>query len=145
MGNNPDTFNKFKWILLLQPTVPFRKYNSILEVCQKRNSDDYSSIISHRLVDYNHPNRCKKIDSKYVRPYCEAEIQNVSRDQLPKAYYRDGSIYLMKIDTIKGGSIFGDNQGYVINDYAYHVNIDTPLDWVVAEYFYRLATNSNQW
>ena len=49
-------------------------------------------------------------------------------------YVRDGSIYLTKTDTILNkNSLYGDTLGYIENNSKYHVNIDTMVDWKLAE------------
>jgi len=55
------------------------------------------------------------------------------RQELPKAYFRDGSLYLTKSSVIREGSLYGDRLSYLLNDPDYYVNIDTLEDWEKAE------------
>lgn len=121
-------------VLCLQPTTPLRKIIKTKEALEKISNTDVDSVCSYVEVDYWHPNRMKKVVNEMVVPYCEKEIENVSRKELPKAYYRDGSIYLSKIDKLlKNNSFFGQNQKAVINDRCQFINIDEPMDWILAE------------
>jgi CMP-N,N'-diacetyllegionaminic acid synthase len=52
---------------------------------------------------------------------------------LPKAFHRDGSIYITKIETIKKGSLYGQKLSYIESNPDFYVNIDTENDWVQSE------------
>lgn len=121
-------------IFLLQPTCPFRPRNLIKKALDLFSETNCDSVTSYRKVDFFHPNRIKVIDNYNVRDYCEKEIENVSISELPPAYQRDGYLYSFTLNTlIKKRSFFGDNQkGIIIND-GNIVNIDTHIDWLVAE------------
>ncbi len=56
------------------------------------------------------------------------------RQDLPPAYFREGSIYVTRSETIlSGNSLYGeDTMGYQI-DSKFSVNIDTESDWQRAE------------
>lgn len=122
-------------VTLLQPTVPIRDPRKIDEAINILIQSKCDSVISHIPVDYFHPNRMKKIIRGKVKAYCEEEIENVSRDRLPSAYYRDGSIYCTRARIILNQkSIFGKKVKAVINDRNQFVNIDNEDDWWRAEY-----------
>jgi N-acylneuraminate cytidylyltransferase len=56
------------------------------------------------------------------------------RQELPKAYHRDGSIYITKTNIIKNeNSLSGNSISYIVSDKKYYVNIDTLKDWQKAE------------
>ena len=57
------------------------------------------------------------------------------RQELPPAFFRDGSIYIASLDLIKReGKLVGRNIAYILSltDFD-HVNIDTWQDWQRAE------------
>lgn len=123
------------YLVLLQPTVPFRDPRQVDEAISILNNTGCDSVVSHIPVDYFHPNRMKKIIDGCVFPYCEVEVENVPRSMLPKAFYRDGSIYAMKASLpTRSGSIFGDDSRAIVSSPEDFVNIDTELDWHMAEY-----------
>ena len=56
------------------------------------------------------------------------------RQDLPKAYYRDGSIYLTKTEVLLNqNSLYGESINYIVADKNQHVNIDSEEDWAKAE------------
>ena len=121
-------------IVLLQPTVPFRRKTLTDEAIELLETGDYDSVTTHIEVDFYHPNRLKKIEGQYLVPYKEKENESVNRDMLEKVYCRDGAVYAFRTESyIKTKSFLGDRQGYLINDIETHVNIDTYKDWYVAE------------
>jgi CMP-N-acetylneuraminic acid synthetase len=76
----------------------------------------------------------KKIVNARVLPYGEDEVENVSREVLPEAYYRDGSIYAMKAELpMKSNTFFGTDVRAVLNNRDWFINIDEERDWIMAE------------
>ena len=136
------------YIVLLQPTVPIRNIEKIDEAVDLLKNGGCDSVISYILVDYFHPNRMKKIVDRKVFPYCEDEIQNISRDELPKAYYRDGSIYAVRsMLPLECNTLIGTNETdnrAVINDRDYFINIDTENDWLFAEILIKKYEDENK-
>ncbi len=133
--NNKGFF--FENVVLLQPTCPFRKLETLYRAIDILLNQNCDSVISHTRLLYPHPNRVKTIDSnKNISPYCEAELENVSQKDLPLAYYRDGSIYATKTEVILNeNSFFGKKQKAVILEEENAINIDTESDWYYAEYY----------
>ena len=122
------------YLVLLQPSVPIRDINKIDEAVMMLKETGCDSVISHVRVDYFHPNRMKKIVNARVLPYCEDEVENVSREGLPEAYYRDGSIYAMRAELpMKSDTIFGTDVRAVLNNRDWFINIDEERDWLMAE------------
>ena len=129
-----DLGQEYDVVVLLQPTVPFRPDGLIDKALSIMSSGDCDSVISHMLVDYFHPNRMKKIENGLVVPYCESEILNVARNELPKAYYRDGSIYVTLVSTlVSSHSFIGEKCKPLVVSSEDFVNIDTERDWLLAE------------
>ena len=56
------------------------------------------------------------------------------RQELPKAYHRDGAIYLTKTEVVlKDKTLYGEKIGFIKNPGKYYVNLDTETDWQKAE------------
>jgi CMP-N-acetylneuraminic acid synthetase len=51
------------------------------------------------------------------------------RQDLPKAFYRDRSIYITKTEVIKEGRFFENKLTYIESNPTQYVNIDTIKDW----------------
>tara|TARA_Y100000294_G_C8496847_1_gene313128 strand:+ start:17 stop:748 length:732 start_codon:yes stop_codon:yes gene_type:complete len=123
------------YLIILQPTVPIRDVKKIEEAIVILKKTGCDSVISHIKVDYFHPNRMKKIINGQIVPYYEKELEKVSRDKLPEAYYRDGSIYAMRANLpMEENTLYGDTTRPIINDRNKFVNIDEERDWKMAEW-----------
>lgn len=126
----------FDAVCLLQVTNPFRTPELVERAIKKFKESSYDSLISVLKVphEYN-PHWVFEPSDTGVLKIATGEKQIIKRRQeLPDAFYRDGSIYLTKIDTLmKGHSLYGDKIGYIESDAARHVNIDTMEDWAKAE------------
>ncbi|HEA29132.1 MAG TPA: acylneuraminate cytidylyltransferase family protein [Leeuwenhoekiella sp.] len=126
----------FDAVCLLQPTVPFRKAEFIDAAIQQFESKDTDCLISVRVVPHQfNPYWVfeKKNDNLLERSKNGASIIK-RRQELPEAFYRDGSIYLTKAKVIKADkSLFGKKIDYIVSNDSEHVNIDTLDDWKKAE------------
>ena len=130
-----DLGKTYDAVVLLQPTVPFRPTGLIDQALSILSNGGCDSVISHILVDYFHPNRMKRMENGLIIPYCESEIVNVSRNELPKAYYRDGAVYATLVSTlVSDHSFIGDKCKPIIVSSEDFVNIDTERDWLLAEF-----------
>ncbi len=126
----------FDAILILQATCPFRLENEIDECIEKFIKQGADSLISVKEVPahYN-PHWVFEPNSEGNLIIATGEKRIISRRQdLPKAYARDGSIYITKTSVIlEKNSLFGDSITYYENNNINHVNIDTVEDWQNAE------------
>lgn len=123
-------------LILLQPTNPFRSVRFIEEAIQKFISGNYDSLISVLPVphEYN-PHWVFEPDENGTLKLATGEQEIISRRQeLPPAYFRDGSIYITSTELLHTkNSFYGNRLGYIEADADRHVNIDTPEDWERAE------------
>ncbi len=125
----------FDAVCLLQPTNPFREAGFIDAAIQKfvdSNADCLMSVlpIPHQ---YN-PHWGFEEKEKGLLKIATGEEKIISRRQdLPKAFHRDGAIYLTKTSVVKNGSLYGKLIAYIENNPEFYVNIDTLDDWEKAE------------
>jgi CMP-N,N'-diacetyllegionaminic acid synthase len=132
-----EEFQKCKYdaVMLLQPTTPFRSYFLINECLNEFTIKDYDSLISVKQIpkEYNpHWAFEKKEDGYLMIATGEKEIIK-RRQELPNAFYRDGSIYLVSREVILNSkSFYGKKLGFVENKER-SINIDTIEDWKIAE------------
>lgn len=125
----------FDAVCLLEVTSPFRSIDFLEESIEKFISTNADSLVSVLPVPatYN-PHWTFEEDSSGFLKIATGELKIIPRRQeLPKAYFRDGSIYLTKSEIIRGGSIYGAKSTFLENDPLYYVNIDTMEDWMEAE------------
>lgn len=125
----------FDAVCLLEVTSPFRSVAFLESAIEKFISSNADSLVSVLPVPatYN-PHWTFEEDSSGFLKIATGELTIIPRRQeLPKAYFRDGSIYLTKSEVIREGSIYGSKSAFLENDPLYYVNIDTMEDWKEAE------------
>jgi CMP-N,N'-diacetyllegionaminic acid synthase len=126
----------FDYVCLLQPTVPFRDADNILPVLiDKMSLPHVDTIISFREVPHKYnPEWLFNFDeiSNTVLPLSKSGIV-LRRQDLQRFYYRDGSIYVFKVDNLKSDSIYGNHISPIILSDNMDINIDNMEDWLKAE------------
>ena len=128
---------EFDAVCLLQPTVPFRSKNIISKCVETFIGSDCDSLISVREVphEFNPHWTFKDSDNNGLLTIATGDANIVARRQdLPKAFYRDGAVYLTKVSVIlHQGSLYGNKITYFNSQEEPYVNIDTMKDWKNAE------------
>lgn len=128
---------KFDAVCLLQPTTPFRPVGMIDAALEKFELSGADSLISVRPVphEYNpHWIFERKGQTSFLKLSTGEQSPISRRQDLPHAYYRDGAIYITRIDVLqRTSSLYGRRIAYLVNDQENHVNLDTPEDWRRAE------------
>lgn len=123
-------------VCLLQVTSPFRAECFIDQAIETFTNQRSDSLISVLEVphEYN-PHWTFKPNNKGTLEIATGDEQIITRRQeLPPAYYRDGSIYITKSEIItEKDSLYGNSISYIKSDPKRHVNIDTINDWIKAE------------
>lgn len=131
---------KYDAVCLLQPTSPFKPSGFLDECICKFIRSEADSLISVLEVphEYN-PHWTFEMDSDGHLAISTGETKLIPRRQeLPKAFHRDGSIYITSTRLIQsqnllvGGKLVGIN-----SDPKYYSNLDTPFDWQKAEQTYQ--------
>lgn len=126
----------FDCVVLLQPTVPFRKPAEIRKCVDLFFSKDADTVVTiaptpdtfnpHWLFSLDHEER--------LSPCMKNEELITRRQDLPRYYHRTGSVYVFRpevvysLRTVVGPRTFG-----VVVENPRHVNIDTMSDWRKAE------------
>lgn len=127
---------RLDWVLLLQPTCPFRAPEDILAALDLAAAGGCDSVISVVRVLAHHPILMKKIENDQLLPFIIEEKEGTRRqDYTPPAYMRNGSIYLTRRDNLlENNSIWGK----VIRPYLMpeerSVNVDSELDLKLVEF-----------
>lgn len=126
----------FDAICLLQPTTPFRTVEDIencVDIMTKTNAD--TVITTVRVPDVFNPYWVYTQKGETLSLSVAGETKP-RRQDLPLAFGRAGSVYLMKPDNVmKNNSLYGNKiMGYEI-PHERNINIDTLSDWEKAECF----------
>jgi CMP-N-acetylneuraminic acid synthetase len=128
--------DRYDAVLTLQPTNPLRRPSDIdgaIELLERSGAD---SVISFVDAGERHPARMKFIDAegRVTDPPFAEQFEGQRRQELPKLFLREGSIYLTRRDVLMNqNSMKGrDCRAWIIpEDRA--CNIDTPFDLFLAE------------
>lgn len=126
----------FDAICLLQVTTPFRTVSFLDEAIKKFIDTKSDALVSVLEVpnDYN-PHWTFKEDSNNQLSISTGEKKIITRRQdLPRTFHRDGSIYLTKTSVVfNENSLYGNSLSYILSNKNTYVNIDTMEDWNKAE------------
>jgi len=127
---------RLDWVLLLQPTCPFRASEDILAALDLAAQGGCDSVISVVQVLSRHPILMKKIENDRLLPYSIEEVEGTRRqDYTPPAYMRNGCIYLSRRDNLmEHNSIWGKVIRPYIMPEDRSVNVDSELDMKLVEF-----------
>ncbi len=121
-------------VMLLQPTSPIRTGKQIDEAIKLLANDEISkSLISVVPMDDVHPARMYwQEDSNLVSIL--PKFEETRRQDIPTAYYRNGSIYMVRVDAFKQKQVVMQKPtlGYIM-PYSWLLNIDEPRDLIIGE------------
>jgi CMP-N,N'-diacetyllegionaminic acid synthase len=139
---------QFDIIVLLEPTSPLRKKDDIDKAIQLfiSNIETAGSLVSLGEVQLENPYITQKIENGFVVPLIDKDPSIYRRQQLPKAYFPYGVIYLSKISTFKEQKSFYQNKTipYFIERWQ-NYEVDDLYDFLCIEAImkYRLAEKKN--
>jgi CMP-N,N'-diacetyllegionaminic acid synthase len=126
-------------LCLLQPTTPLRTVDDIQRAIEIFQTTECDSLISVLPVPHElNPHWTFVVaEDRYLRIATGEKEIIPRRQELPKAYYRNGAIYITKMEIIqRRRSLYGDKIAYFEMNPERHVNIDTMDDWNKAESFF---------
>lgn len=127
-GYRPDA------VAILQPTSPLRRAEHIRAACEMlEDADSVCSVVAvpRELC----PHYVMSIDRDgLLRNFLPEGTQYVRRQDVPLAYSRDGTIYLVRTEVVLGSrTLYGDRCLPMLVDPADSLSIDDPADWEEAE------------
>lgn len=123
-------------ILLLQPTTPIRSKKHILDILDmKAKNLSVDMIVS---VKESKENPYFTLFEENELGFIEKSKKGnfIRRQDCPKVYALNGSIYLISIDSLKRNRMdqFTNIKKYLMEDDIYNIDLDTVADWVLAEH-----------
>ncbi len=129
-GDVPDA------IMLLQPTAPLRKAETLktaAELLQPREVDSVVSVTE--IPQHFAPHYAMKVTPEGMLTHYLPDSASIKRRQdVPKAYSRDGTVYLFRTRTLDTfGDIYGDHCVPLVIPAEDSINLDTMEDWENAE------------
>jgi CMP-N,N'-diacetyllegionaminic acid synthase len=128
-GYHPDA------VLILQPTSPFRRAETISRAVELFETRDRATIISVSHARH-HPAWCYSIDADTgaLHTFIGDVSRPLPRQELPDAFIIDGSIFLFSVETfLPEQSMYTDQTYPLMIPPEESIDIDTPYDWEIAE------------
>ena len=120
----------YDYVVLLQPTSPFRTINEIDKAIKKLIKLKYDSLISLCELQGAHPIKMKRIVKKFVRNFIPKSPENPPRQLLQKLYVPSGNLYIVIRNVLlKKRSLIGKKQTFTIINKKRLVNIDNINDF----------------
>lgn len=126
---------RFDAVCLLQPTHPFRRAEDIDACIDKLESEGADCVMTTLPIPPEHnPHWAYVPCADGCLHLSTGEISPIPRRQdLPPAFFREGSVYVTRRDVVMGGSLYGRLVlGHPV-DPERSVNLDTARDWERAE------------
>lgn len=122
-------------VLVLQPTSPFRSaadLRAALALLSAR--PEAGAVISVSRLDEPHPEKAKRIQGGWLRPYLAGAASERPRQELPLAFRLNGALYLVRRAEIEErGTLVPDAALPLVLPPERSLNIDHPFDLVLAE------------
>ncbi|MBD1161531.1 acylneuraminate cytidylyltransferase family protein [Pelagibacterales bacterium SAG-MED15] len=129
-----DRGKKFDYILLLEPTSPFRSYKDIDNSLSKIIRSNASSLVSICKTDSLNPLFLFKKRKEFLVPIKKTKKKYLRRQDVEPTYFLEGSIYISKISTLLKKRTFchNDTIGYEVSKWK-SIEIDDILDLELAK------------
>jgi N-acylneuraminate cytidylyltransferase/CMP-N,N'-diacetyllegionaminic acid synthase len=127
---------KFDYVMMLQPTSPFRKSKHINEAIKKFLKENNDSLISVKKQDY--PPwwlfSLKKNKLSQFLKFKNKNVFNLERQEFPNLFRPNGAIYVSKRNVLNTGNLINPKScGYYLMDEMDSIDIDNLIDLKVAE------------
>ncbi len=120
--------------MLLQPTTPLRTAADIDAALDLLATTGADAVIGVVPVGGHHPARMKYVeDGRLVDPPFAEAVENQPRQELRPMVIRNGALYLTRAATLRARSFKGRDCRALVMPPERSVNIDDPLDLLVAE------------
>lgn len=134
----------YSHILLLQPTSPLRISDDISNAIELMKREKADNVVSLTGLVGPHPYKLKWIIDGKVRPFLPGMDSGTPRQELPQVFFLNGAVYFSKMTQfLKTGSFFSGNTCAYIMPQERSINIDGPLDLLVAECI--LRSSNDKW
>lgn len=126
---------EYDWMVLLQPTTPFRKEEDLRKMLDMM-TDDLDMVVSVKQAETNPYYNCYAVNEQgYLQKFIKTPGAGYGRQAArPVIYEKNGSVYVIKIDSLRKQKIneFEKVRFYEMDE-VYSIDLDEPLDWIFAE------------
>ncbi|MEC9074565.1 MAG: acylneuraminate cytidylyltransferase family protein [Pseudomonadota bacterium] len=122
------------FIVLLQPTSPFRTTKHVDDAINKFMLSDCDSLVSVLEIPHSmSPSSAMELTDEYLYPLKEINESTQLRQNKKKYYARNGAIYIFKNECLKNKTLYGKKIIPYIMDRQSSLDIDDNYDWRLAE------------
>lgn len=124
-----------EYVVLLQPTSPCRRWQHIDDAIRLLVTKGVDSVVTVvEVPKHLSPDYVMKIEDGTLRPFLSDGLRVTRRQDVRPAYYRDGTVYAFRRDTIdRFGNIYGERCLPLVIDARESLSIDSPEDWAEAK------------
>jgi CMP-N,N'-diacetyllegionaminic acid synthase len=121
-------------VVILQPTTPFRTGKHIDEAISLFEKSFADTVTAVYPAD-KHPFYAWTLsDDGKLTPFFSIKNQTMTRNELPIAFYENGSIYVINKAVLNSGTLYGEKIiPYPMKRFD-SVDIDTPMDFLWAQF-----------
>jgi CMP-N-acetylneuraminic acid synthetase len=127
---------KYKGVVILQPTAPFRSQSDLRAIRDfLENEANLGNVfISFTRVQDSHPARMySRLESgDFSGLGLFSDLRFNRRQDLPDIYLRDGCYYYFGSDVLKLGLNSPGGQKGIVREFPWTVNLDGQADWILA-------------
>jgi len=134
---------KYDVVVYLEPPNPLRLAEDIDQCVDLFKKYLPDCVVSVQEANQFHPILMKKIENNRLKPIWKDEPEGVPRQLYnPKAYMRNGAVYVFRKELIMDGILYGNNILPYVMPLERSVCIDDMMDWYVAEAWMKI-NNAN--
>lgn len=127
LGRNYDT------LVLLQPTSPMRTADDVRAAMQAY-TPDIDMVVTVTEAASNPYYNCYETDSEGFLHISKGDGKYVRRQDAPKAWEYNGAVYVINIESLKRMPLGKFQRRRMVEmSRERSIDLDTPLDWMVAE------------
>lgn len=126
---------EYDWMVLLQPTTPFRKEEDLRKMLEMM-SNDIDMVVSVKQAETNPYYNCFSVDENgFLKRFIKPQTEMIGRQsQKPMIYEKNGSVYIVKITSLRKQRMNAfEKVRFFEMDKVYSIDLDEPLDWIFAE------------
>ncbi|NRD23886.1 acylneuraminate cytidylyltransferase family protein [Winogradskyella litoriviva] len=120
-------------IVLLQPTSPFRTLEQVKD-CIKLYDNSIDMVVSAKQASANPYYNLYEEDNGFLKPSKEGNYTR--RQDCPKVWEFNGAIYVINSNSLRQQKMkaFNKVKKYIMSEET-SIDLDTPLDWKIAEFY----------
>jgi CMP-N,N'-diacetyllegionaminic acid synthase len=126
---------KFDYVLLLQPTSPFRIEKDFVEIIQLADIQTEMIVSVKKCKDSPYFNQFKESETQWLKPIIDSNTFT-RRQDVPKTYAYNGAYYFFRVDAFekKNKMDFSQIKKFEMPSWR-SIDIDTYDDWELAEFY----------